>query len=483
MNLSTFATLAGPLTVRRLQTPLIIAAIFAIALMAGLITATRRIDPLFLLALPISAIVLQIWQRGNNQYTIGILAIVLSGGLINFFSLPTGTDSRIVISLVIAGILTACWLLEMLLARPRFDLTPSYLNRPLLTYAAISIIAFGWGILFRDSLVWTPPKFIVVQTASLVVNLLLLSLALLVANKVTNLRWLKQLTAAMLGMGILYILIFLANSPLQKYILDNGTRGLFGSWVALLAYALALFDENLNKRVRVALMVLVALYLYRYFVIGQTWVSGWLPLGLGCVVLTFLRSRRFFLICTILGSIYLSFTFNTYYNNIVVGEEDEGSGTGRIGLWEMNLAIVKNHFLLGVGPAGYAVYNMSYHPQDARSTHNNYFDILAQTGVLGSAAFIWLIASFLRTGIQSRRLLQGRRDFSEAFANACLAGVFSIIVAMMLGDWVLPFAYNQTITGFDNACYSWILMGAAVALWRIAKSQNAQSANELTAIQ
>ena len=45
--------------------------------------------------------------------------------------------------------------------------------------------------------------------------------------------------------------------------------------------------------------------------------------------------------------------------------------------------------------------------------------------------------------------------------------------AMMLGDWVLPFAYNQTITGFDNAAFTWVLLGGMVSLHHI---QNARPA-------
>jgi hypothetical protein len=37
----------------------------------------------------------------------------------------------------------------------------------------------------------------------------------------------------------------------------------------------------------------------------------------------------------------------------------------------------------------------------------------------------------------------------------------------MLGDWVLPFAYNQTIVGFDHSVYTWLFLGGMVSLYRI----------------
>jgi len=39
----------------------------------------------------------------------------------------------------------------------------------------------------------------------------------------------------------------------------------------------------------------------------------------------------------------------------------------RLDLWQMNLEHVVQHPWFGMGPAGYAVYNMTYHPEDARS--------------------------------------------------------------------------------------------------------------------
>jgi O-antigen ligase len=162
------------------------------------------------------------------------------------------------------------------------------------------------------------------------------------------------------------------------------------------------------------------------------------------------------------------------YETIYIANRDEG-GAQRFELWRTNLQHVANHPLLGMGPAGYAVYNMSYNPEDARSTHNNYFDVLAQTGVIGFGVFLWMSATFVHLGNQTRRALAGRRDFREAFANATLAGCIGALAAMALGDWLLPFAYNSTIAGFDHASYTWIFLGGMVALHHMVKSSASQA--------
>lgn len=74
---------------------------------------------------------------------------------------------------------------------------------------------------------------------------------------------------------------------------------------------------------------------------------------------------------------------------------------------------------------------------------------------------------FFSLGNRLRQKLTQQRNFAEGFANATLAGLVAALVSMTLGDWVLPFAYNQTISGFDNAVFTWMLIGGMLALYHI----------------
>jgi O-antigen ligase len=128
--------------------------------------------------------------------------------------------------------------------------------------------------------------------------------------------------------------------------------------------------------------------------------------------------------------------------------------------------VTKEHWFFGVGPAGYAAYYMTYFPDEAMATHNTYLDILSQTGVVG---FVLFISFFISLGVILWRLWQktrGRGGFIEAFSVAVFGGYFGTIVAMVLGDWIVPFVYTQTIAGFDYASYTWVMLGAAVALYQ-----------------
>ncbi len=108
------------------------------------------------------------------------------------------------------------------------------------------------------------------------------------------------------------------------------------------------------------------------------------------------------------------------------------------------------------------------------ATHNNYIDILSQTGIVGLFFCLWFFGALGWTGYKLSLRLKGTAEFSEGLANATLAGWVGCIVAMGLGDWLFPFVYTQTIAGFDYAVYSWILLGGMAALGSIYQGESGQ---------
>ncbi|MEZ4836801.1 MAG: O-antigen ligase family protein [Caldilineaceae bacterium] len=365
-------------------------------------------------------------------------------------------------SLVLAMVVMGYWLLGFIINKHQERLLPSPINRPIWIFVIISIVAYGWGVVLRDPLVYVPGSFVVTQAAALLVNILLPLLALLVSNKLVDLKWWRTLAWIMVGLGAFHFVSVELNLPTQQLI-SNGSRGLFTAWVTGIAYALALFDEEQPLWRRGLLLVLVAAFLYQSMIKNTLWLSGWIPTLIICVVVTFYRSKKLFALGVLVGLVILAINAGTIYERVVVANVDEG-GTERLEIWSMNLAHVAKHPFFGMGPAGYAVYNMTYHPLDARSTHNNYFDVLAQTGIIGFVAFLWMQWRFLVLGMKNCRRVTHKRNFSAALGAVTLGGAVAAMVAMMLGDWVLPFAYNQTISGFDNAAYTWIFLGGIAAL-------------------
>ncbi|HAJ37848.1 MAG TPA: hypothetical protein DCL15_19435 [Chloroflexi bacterium] len=460
----------------------VVAGVLLLAPALAFLYVRGRLDPLLLLAGSVGAILairlFQVQERGNK----GILLLLVAAVTLSFVSLPTGRESRVPLSMVVALLLVVPWLLSMLFGKPPTRLRPSSVNRPLLTFVAVSIIAYFWSLIFRDPILYVWSSFPVVQVAALVVNTLLPLTLLYVANQVSEVKWLRYLVGILIAVGVLSLTFYFLAPRIGDLFFYRGTRGLFSMWVAVFAYGLALFHKGLKRWQRGLLLLLVAVLVYRYFVEGRSWVSGWLPMGVACMVLTWMRSRRLFWTMTVIGLLYFALNFDFYYQNIVVSEEEGGSGTGRVELWMRNLTHVVNHPLFGMGPAGYAPYNMTYHREDARSTHNNYFDLLAQTGVIGFAVFLWMITQLWKVGRRTVRRWALTDSFETAYAAAAFSGLIGMLVGMMLGDWALPFAYNETIAGFDNAVLTWVFLGGVVALDWIASYADAGEARLLASV-
>jgi hypothetical protein len=96
------------------------------------------------------------------------------------------------------------------------------------------------------------------------------------------------------------------------------------------------------------------------------------------------------------------------------------------------------------------------------STHSNYLDFVAQTGLIGVAIALWFLVTLLIIGWQARR--QWCSGFRGGFAQATFAGFIGLLVAMSLGDWFIPFVYNQTIAGFRFTVQSWVYLGYMASL-------------------
>lgn len=440
----------------------VILGLLLVAPLLGIISVSNRVDPALLGAGVLATVIVAAGLRWPPSPELALESVLLAAGLTNFLTIPTGTQSRIVVSLLIASLLVGGWLVSPILHKRKLRLRPSAINRPVMAFVVVNIVAFVWAGLMRDPLIWTPNSWYIIQGAALTVNVLLPLLALYVANTVTEVRWLRIYTWTTIVLGIVVVVSELLHLPISQ-LYFNGSRGLFAMWVVVLAFALALTDRTLSKWVRAVLLVVVGAWIFKNFLLNALWLSGWVPVVVASGLVIWFRSKKLAVLALLLLLIYIAWNAGPLYQRIFVANAEEGS-LSRLDIWQMSLTHVANHPLFGMGPAGYAVYNMTYHPQDARSTHNNFFDVLAQTGVVGFTVFIWLFAAFAYAGNRVRRVLAGRQNFEEAFAIATLSGCFGALIGMMLGDWVLPFAYNQTISGFDNALFTWFMLGAMIAL-------------------
>jgi len=405
-----------------------------------------------------------------KRLELGIAAMLLTAVFVRF-RIPTGTASEIVISLVICLGCIGLWIVNMLVIEKRLALKPAVTNKPLLAFVATVAISWVWSRAFRDVLVYEAGHPLVSVVAGLVM-MLLPGCLLLVANNVRSVAWLQVLVWILLGEGLVVLILDLGSAvglgpvvSLKNFFRTNGlvavnSHGLLSMWCLSFALALALFNRRLHRFWRGLLLVYVVGFVYWGFFQRITWLSGWVPAAVTSVVITFFRSKKLFVLLMLVAVV----GGGGYYWRTAFEAETNESGFTRLAAYEVNWRITGKHLLFGTGPAGYASYYMSYFPTEAMATHSNYIDILAQTGIVGTFFLLWFFGAQAWGGYKLWLGLQGRGDFAESLTVAVLGGTAGCLVAMALGDWLLPFAYTQGIVGFDLAMINWLFMGSLWAL-------------------
>ncbi len=128
--------------------------------------------------------------------------------------------------------------------------------------------------------------------------------------------------------------------------------------------------------------------------------------------------------------------------------------------------------LLGFGPANYYWYTPLYRIRGWEvkfNSHNQYADIVAQVGVLGLLSFVWFVVEMARLAWQLR--VEADPGFNRAYVYGVIGGLAGTIVAGVLVDWIIPFAYNLGMYGFRGSMLGWIFLGGLLSIEYVTRHQ------------
>jgi len=449
--------------------------VVALASAGGLAWVAAYIHPLAAVALASAPLLLvaagfAMPQRVLYPYIILGLALFVP------LSLPTGRDSRLVMSLVFTIAAFAFVVLYVVAFRKPWPFLPSAINRPFIAWAIAVLISWFWGVAFRDVGLWIWPSFPFVQAASAVVMIMLPFALMLTAHFLTTERHLKILVGLFLIGGVLGLIprFNLASLPVN-------IGGMFNMWVIALAGSLALFGTRFAPWQRLLFGLLAGLYLVWGTVLHVTWLAGWLP---GVVALVAARGcgpgrddRQSLEVC---GDLHWAAGRRRVAGQSGLGGSDHRQRERRE---RFDAAGGLGHQLVdhqrpssvwhGPGRLCCLLHDLFAEQRDG-DTQQLYRHPLGDRArrhcglhVVGTAAYMWLWATVLWVGFRVVHRLRGRGDFLQALANAAFAGAVACIVIMGFGDWLIPFAYTQTIMGFDYAVYNWIFVGTLLVVDRL----------------
>jgi len=362
--------------------------------------------------------------------------------------------------MVILVVMSLLWILTGLTQRRKFTILTSRTVFPLVALIIVSCISFGVGQLPWFNFVRHAP--LPAQVGGIAIVILSAAAYILVADLVRDLRWLKWMTGIFLVFGGIIMAGFILpgmDKVVQKIIHGQTTGGLFSAWLAAIAFSQCLFNRDLGKGWRISLGVLLLAFCFYGLVVRFDWKSIWMP-GLASIfaIIAF-RYPRFGIGLFLLGLVPIWLGYGQFLAT------DEYSVSTRVEGWSILAEIIKANPLLGLGFGNYYYYTPLFSIRGffvSFNSHNNYIDIIAQTGLIGLFCFLWFTWQAGKTGWNLRNKFSD--GFSKAYIYGALGGLVGTLTAGMLGDWILPFIYNIGFGGLRNGLVGWMFLGGIEAL-------------------
>lgn len=408
---------------------------------------------------------------------IGLLGLIIAGLMVPSPNLPGGLNVGVIVLVLLIGL----HLLVVIVKRRPLRLVQSRTVWPLLALVLGAIFSFGVGNL--PWFTFAQPAPLDAQLGGLFIYILAAGAFLLIAHQVRDLRWLKWLTWLFIAVASLYIVGWLApgagkfTDPLLQFGTYNNS--LFWVWLVSLSASQAAFNRELHFIWRMVLGGVALATLFVGFVFLNEWKSGYLPpiASIGAMV-------AFHAWWTTIPAVLVGYPITLYLSSQAIASDDYSYST-RVDALLIMLEIIKVNPILGLGPANYYWYTPLFPIRGWAvrfNSHNNYVDIVAQTGLVGLACFFWFAAevAWLAWKLKTKVPAGG---FAWAYVYGVMGGLVGTLVAAALADWVLPFPYNIGLTGFRMSMLGWMFLGGLVCIEQIYLNQpQPQEASETNSL-
>jgi hypothetical protein len=373
------------------------------------------------------------------------------------------TDASI--AFVAGPVLVASWLLSRVARDRGVKLIRTPVFRPLGAFALAVLLAFVVGLYGWFGV---PGASMAARLAGLGIFVTSISIMIVGAHELRNVRWLKIAVASLLIVGAAVLISALLNhlelANLQIVGQEKGVGSMFWTWLAALGFAQGILNFQLSPFTR--LLCLLISFGVPALTMGlwMDWASGWAPacVAMG-VTLALARPKTAAVVGLLLAMVL--FTNVTVARDAAWSPDQIYSAKTRAAAAQTLVQIAKENPVTGFGPANYYYYTplfpiLGWYVRF--SSHNNYFDLILQTGFLGLLCVGWLWYELGRMVWRTRKTVKS--GFEQAYLYGAAGGLAGTIVAGALGDWFLPFVYNVGIGGMASSILAWIYLGGLVAV-------------------
>lgn len=409
----------------------------ALVQMLGLrLVMIAALGPLMLVAV--------LWRTEIGIFLLMVLPMFVPMLLIPAASQVQGREVNVLHFL--AAAIIASWLLRKMLVDRRLTLPKTALTAPLIALWGIWLLTWIAGYVFWDSRVPTvhrQPLFFVAEFGQL---LLFSGVFWATADSVHSDRT-----------ALVVCLAAIASKALSPFLFGHLLYFEYpvaaGLLVSLLAFGM------LTWPLRAALIAAIPIFAW------DIWSANRIPISLGVVAaaltVIFLRSRRLFVVAALVALVVGGAGFRARWYA-------DPSVPARLMLAKLALTMFRDHPLLGIGPTHYRSYALLYHhgvsygwdkvENGMLLPHNIWLYFLANTGIVGLAGMLWLVAAIAWSSLSAHR--RATEPLTRALAAGTLACIVAVLVQSIGGHAGLLPEYN---TLGPYVLPVWILMGLLAA--------------------
>jgi hypothetical protein len=400
---------------------------------------------------------------------LGLMALMLSAVAL---PLHFGPNDDVSVTVLIAAGVCACWLIRLVLLRNNLPICVSSSSGMSILFLIVTGASTAIAQLPSLSLSVAPLR---AQLGGLGIVALSVGLFLCTSFSINSVEQIKTFTWRFLLAGAFVLLMYRPQLGfVARRITEPSTIGsVFWSWLIAISAAQALFNGRLRPGWRAACWLLALASVADSFYQRSGWASGWLPPLIALGVLVMLRFPRFSLAATLIASPALGFGLLATADWVL--RVESYSLLSRTAAWATLWKVILISPIVGLGPANYYYFTDLFSTLGwyvRFSSHQQYIDLVAQTGFIGLAVFTAFVWVELR--ILWRLQQQAPAGFERAFACGALAATVASLSSGMLADWLLPFVYNIGLKGFRSSLLFWLFLGLAIALERILKAERQQ---------
>ena len=381
--------------------------------------------------------------------------ILFLGGMFVPFAGPGGFNA----SILTVILMIVLWLMDMFVVKREFKFVKSRPIRPAFYMLLVSIIAFAIG-----QISWFPfakQAPIDAQIGGFAIYFFLVLAMIMTANVLRDIRWLKAIVWTFVGLGFIYVLGRTLHLDVVDRIYTHGVyaNSMFWMWLVALPLSQAIYNNHLSLKARAMLYGIVAMTFYVAMVQQNDWKSGWVPAAVVAAALVGWKFRK-----VVPFTIPFVLMVVAYLAQDLISTDQYSWGT-RVDAWLVVLDISRTSPIIGLGFSNYYWYAKvftirGYHIKF--NSHSQFVDIIAQTGILGLACFMWIL---FEVGRLAYKLMdQLPEGFAKGYAHGVFAGVLGSLMASFLVDWLLPFAYNIGLDGVRASILPWIFFGGLISI-------------------